>query len=309
MNSHSESKKVAACGILNIHKPPGCTSRDVVNQVQRFFGRKVRVGHAGTLDPMATGVLLVAVGRATKLIPVIHEYSKTYVAGFTFGQTSDTDDSTGNVSTVQVTQPVERQAVEDALQLQIGAIMQTPPAFSAVKVQGKRAYAVARKGQQVEIKPRQVQVHEIEILEYQFPTLKLRIRCGSGTYIRSIARDVGLRLGIGGLMHELQRTVIGPYSLEDAIDADTVRADSLKPAMSIFACDRAGEPTWSRHCLSNAEIQQLRNGHPLVLQTNDAARLVAVTSTGDFAAILRRSADDHGRYRAEINWVPQWFNS
>lgn len=216
-------------GILNLNKPEGLTSRDVVNVVQRLV-RPEKVGHAGTLDPMATGVLLVCVGKATRLISILQSSPKTYTAEFQLGQSSDTDDSTGNVVIHELsTAPPDRSVMEQALAEFVGEIQQVPPQFSAVKVKGRRAYAKARAGEEVKLSAKTVVVHNIRILDYQWPQLSLEIVCGSGTYIRSIARDLGERLKCGGLMSALERTRIGKFDIasgvvpEDLADADLTR--------------------------------------------------------------------------------------
>lgn len=214
-------------GILNLNKPQGVTSRDVVNVVQRLI-RPVRVGHAGTLDPLATGVLLVCVGKATKLISLLQQQPKVYEAEFVLGQQSDTDDSTGQVEIVDLTgEPPTEDEVREALQAFVGTIEQVPPAFSAVKVNGERAYARARRGEGVRLRAKSVTIHDIELTSFQWPRLSVRIRCGSGTYIRSIARDLGAALGCGGLMSALTRTGIGTFSMDKGIVPDALTADNL----------------------------------------------------------------------------------
>lgn len=223
-------------GVLNLYKPPGKTSRDVVNIVQRLV-RPNKVGHAGTLDPMATGVLLVCVGPATRLVSILQQAPKTYRAMFRFGQRSDTDDNTGEIEVTENARPVEREEIEAVLPDFCGVIEQTPPAYSAVKVDGRRAYALARQGEDVSLKPRPVRIDSIQIIDYAWPDITLSIRCGSGTYIRSIARDLGERLGGGALMTALERTEIGTFNSENAIDPDSLTAetvgDSVLPAVGV----------------------------------------------------------------------------
>jgi len=225
-------------GVLNLHKPAGVTSRDVVNIVQRLV-RPNKVGHAGTLDPLATGVLLVCVGPATRLVSILQQAPKTYRAEFQFGQRSDTDDNTGVIEEVTDATPVTEKQIKQLLPKFCGMIEQTPPAFSAIKVDGQRAYAMARKGQNVELAARPVRIDSIEILQYQWPKLTVEIRCGSGTYVRSIARDLGDRLGCGGLMTALERTEIGEFSLSDGIDPNSLTeatiADAVLPAVDVVS--------------------------------------------------------------------------
>jgi tRNA pseudouridine55 synthase len=231
-------------GVLNLNKPAGVTSRDVVNVVQRLV-KPTKVGHAGTLDPMATGVLLVCVGGATRLISLLQRSSKTYVAGFRLGQRSDTDDSTGTVTEVPCDGNVpSEQQLRDVLCTFVGNIEQVPPAFSAVKVNGQRAYAKARRGEAVELKAKSVQVFTIDVLDYSWPNLTLQIECGSGTYIRSIARDLGELLGCGGLMTSLERTAIGEFPVTAAIAPDSLAVDSIGDVMTDPLRIVAGLPTY-----------------------------------------------------------------
>ena len=213
-------------GVLNLNKPRGKTSRQIVNVVKRLV-HPLKLGHAGTLDPMATGVLPVCLGRATKLIPLLQKSAKVYDAEFTLGQTSDTDDATGVISEVPVAAEQAQDAVDAALQKFVGVIAQVPPVYSAVKVNGHRAYAKARRGEGVELKAKNVTVFSIEILRYSWPVLQVRITCGSGTYIRSIARDLGKRLGCGGLMSGLIRWSSAGLMLPDSLDPNVLTAENL----------------------------------------------------------------------------------
>jgi tRNA pseudouridine55 synthase len=218
-------------GVINLNKPQGITSRDAVNQIQRLV-RPLKAGHAGTLDPMATGVLLVCIGDATRLMTLLQERTKTYVTEFTLGQTSDTDDSTGKILQYPIpTQLPDHAAIADALKQLTGIVAQVPPAFSAVHVQGQRAYDLARKGTEFSLSSREVVVHSIEILSWQWPLLHLQITCGSGTYIRSIARDLGQLLGCGALMSRLERTAIGEFRIEDAVSPESLQQTSIHDAI------------------------------------------------------------------------------
>ena len=186
-------------GFLCINKSPGATSRDAVNAIQRLV-RPSKVGHAGTLDPLATGVLVIAVGHATRLIRFVQQMPKTYIGTFELGKTSDTEDITGEVVSHDIEPPPTIDAIQQAISPLLGNIMQRPPAYSALKVDGKRAYSLAREGKHVKLEPRPIVVHEIELIRYEFPILELRIVCGSGTYVRSLGRDLGESLGCGAVM-------------------------------------------------------------------------------------------------------------
>lgn len=220
----------APFGILNINKPAEWTSRDVVNRVERLT-KPAKAGHAGTLDPMAVGVLVVCVGQATRLIQYVQDGQKEYLAKFQLGARSNTDDSTGEVEQVLVERPPEHAAIAQLLPQFTGIIWQTPPQFSAVHLQGQRAYDLARRGQAVEIEPRQVQIDHLEILSYAWPNLELLISCGSGTYVRSLGRDLGVKLGCGAMMTGLVRTRVGPFLLKDAINLEQLTHEELATAL------------------------------------------------------------------------------
>jgi len=205
------------CGVLNLDKPGGVTSRDVVDLVSRPL-RKVKVGHAGTLDPLASGVLVVCVGAASRLIEYVQRMPKVYRTVVRLGARSDTLDADGRVEEAENPRVPEEAEVRRALAGQVGMIDQLPPQFSALKVDGRRAYDLARAGQAVELAPRPVRVDRIELIRYEWPRMEFTVDCGSGTYIRSIARDVGEALGCGGLIEVLVRTRIGPFAQADAID-------------------------------------------------------------------------------------------
>ena len=207
-------------GMLLVYKPAGPTSHDIVNAVRRKTGVK-RVGHAGTLDPFASGLLIVLVGReATKRQSEFLTMDKTYEAVIRLGATSTTDDRTGHTSPSQVCQYIDTNLIEQAVASFVGSYEQYPPQFSAKKIKGTPAYKFARAGKAVELKPKKVTSHSIEILSYEWPILSVRMTVSSGTYIRAFARDLGAKLDCGGYVEELKRTAIGPYSLENATSID-----------------------------------------------------------------------------------------
>ena len=217
-------------GIVAINKPKGPTSHDIIDQVRRLTGEK-RVGHAGTLDPLASGVLVVAIGREfTKRIDSLMKTEKEYVAIVKLGETSTTDDTEGvgvgdcHAELAMTMRPKGAQdsratlvRVQAVIKEFVGEIMQTPPVYSAIKLKGKKAYELARTGKTVEMKPRPVWIKSIELLKYEWPFLEIRVTCGPGVYIRALARDIGEKLGVGGYMAELERTRVGDYKIEDAI--------------------------------------------------------------------------------------------
>jgi tRNA pseudouridine55 synthase len=225
--------------ILNIYKPKGWTSFDVVAKVRKILNVK-KVGHAGTLDPLATGVLVVAVGReATKKISEIVGKEKEYIAKIKFGEVSTTDDEEGTKSNYELriknyesnssfnnknsVERPDKSTIEDIIKKFIGKISQVPPIYSAVKVGGKRAYKLARKGKDVKLRAREVEIKDIKIISYRWPYLKIRVVCGPGTYIRSLARDIGQELGCGAYLAELERTRVGEYGLKEAIKLEDLK--------------------------------------------------------------------------------------
>ncbi len=260
-------------GILNLYKPAGCTSRDVVNRVQRLV-RPVKVGHAGTLDPLATGVLVVCLGQATRLVGHVQQMEKRYRATFLLGRTSPTEDVDGEVTVMEGASEPTLAEIEAVLLRFLGEIEQRPPAFSAVKLQGKRAYKLARKGQEVEVRPRTVHIAALTVESYAYPELVLDVRCGSGTYVRSLGRDIAEALGTGAVMSALERSAIGVYRAEDALHRDEVDAETIRtrllPAQSAL-------PEMPQLTLSAAEVVELQNGRFVDLP--DA------TPAGEFAAI------------------------
>jgi len=220
-------------GILLIDKPAGWTSFDVVAKLRgarksalKAQGitptkRQLRVGHAGTLDPFATGLLIILLGDATKRSDEFLKQDKTYEATITLGANSSTGDPEGELTPVSDTVPSEA-AVQDALAQFVGTVTQTPPAYSAIKVNGQRAYKLARKGHDVDIPTRQVTIHSLELLDYAYPRLSIRTHVSSGTYIRSLAQDIGAKLGTGAYCSQLRRTAIGASSIADAQEVDAV---------------------------------------------------------------------------------------
>jgi tRNA pseudouridine55 synthase len=213
-------------GVLNLEKPGGMTSRDVVDLISRPL-RKVKVGHAGTLDPLASGVLVVCVGSATRLIEYVQRMPKAYRTVVRLGARSDTLDADGRIEVQENPRVPTEAEVRVALAAQLGTIDQVPPQFSALKVEGRRAYDLARSGQSVELASRAVRVDRVELISYAWPRLEFRVDCGSGTYIRSIARDVGEALGCGGLVEVLVRTRIGPFLQAEALDPTGLPIESI----------------------------------------------------------------------------------
>ena len=269
-------------GLLVLDKPGGVTSRDAVNAALRWFPRGTRMGHTGTLDPLATGVLVLCLGAATRLTEYVQRMGKTYRAGVRLGARSDTDDADGVVTAVESAAP-DAATVTACLAGFVGEIDQTPPAYSAAKVAGRRAYDLARQGQDVDLRPRRVHVYGIDVLRYDYPQLELEVRCGKGTYIRSLARDLGERLGCGALIQTLRRTRVGPFTTDDAVpmDADAATARTrLRPVEEAVA-------ELPRVVLSDDKTRRLCQGQAVPCDEMGAdveGVVAAYTSAGRLAA-------------------------
>lgn len=212
--------------VFYIDKPLGCTSFAVVNKLRfhiskRLGVKKIKVGHAGTLDPLATGVLVICTGKATKSIDEMQAQVKEYVAEIELGATTPSFDLETQVDATYPWEHITREQAEETLQSQfVGAIEQVPPAFSACKVNGKRAYKSARKGKEVELKAKTLVIREIELLDFNPPKMTIRVVCSKGTYIRALARDIGLALGSGGHLTGLRRTQVGDVRVENCMTVE-----------------------------------------------------------------------------------------
>jgi tRNA pseudouridine55 synthase len=248
-------------GLLNLNKPVGMTSRAVVDRVARFVPKR-KAGHAGTLDPLASGVLVVCAGVATRLVESVQRLPKTYRTVIRLGARSDTLDADGQIEEVLDAPIPEEAAIRRAIAGQVGEIRQLPPEFSALKVNGQRAYDLARAGQAVQLEPRLVRIDRVELLSYEWPRLALEVDCGSGTYIRSIARDVGEALGCGGLIEVLTRTRIGPFTLADAIDPEDVTRESIS---SLIRPMKDALPDMLELTLSEDQVANILLGRSLSL--------------------------------------------
>jgi tRNA pseudouridine55 synthase len=212
-----------ASGVVVVDKPSGPTSFDVVRRVKGLFKVK-RCGHTGTLDPIATGVLPICIGDATKIATFVSEGEKEYDAVVRLGETTDTQDSAGRTLVTRPVEGIGEEQVREALKGFVGLIEQTPPMFSARKVEGRRLYELARAGEEVEREPRQVHIDEARLLSFRPPDAAIFVRCSKGTYLRTLAHDLGERLGCGGHLRSLQRGRVGPFSLEDSVRLDTLMA-------------------------------------------------------------------------------------
>ncbi len=221
--------------VIYFNKPLTWTSFDLVNRIRWKISRalkikKIKVGHAGTLDPLATGVMIICTGKATKLIESFQYQTKEYMAGIELGATTPSFDLETEVDERYPTDHITKELVEEVLKSFIGRIEQVPPAYSANKINGVRAYELARKGEEVELKAKELVIDEIELLEYALPVIKVRVVCSKGTYIRALARDIGLRLDSGAHLISLVRTRIGEITLNQCLEVDQI--DQLLPTES-----------------------------------------------------------------------------
>ncbi len=248
-------------GFLNINKPAGKTSRDAVNQIQRWV-RPTKVGHGGTLDPLATGVLVIALGPATRLIEYVQAQPKTYRGSFRLGQSSNTEDLEGEITVLQQPPLPTLEEITQVLPEFTGPIQQVPPAYSAVKINGQRAYKLARQGSDPQLSARTVEIFGLNILSYDYPNLELEIQCGSGTYIRSLGRDLARALGTEAVMTSLTRTAIGEFSLETAMELDVIQGDQIASSLLAPAQGLHQHPGLE---LDAESLRQLQNGRPLLL--------------------------------------------
>jgi tRNA pseudouridine55 synthase len=246
-------------GILNVNKPAGCTSRDVVNRIDRLTW-PAKCGHAGTLDPLATGVLVVCVGQATRLIQYVQRLPKKYHATFLLGRHSVTDDTEGNVELVVDAPEPSQFELESALGQFIGEIQQRPPAHSAIKVDGQRAYDLARRGVEFELSTRTVTIHQIDIVRYEYPKLELAVECGSGTYVRSLGRDLAAELGTSAVMSALVRKAIGEFRVADAIALDELAKENLATHLQPPLAALGVLP---QVVLNEKQLAELRHGRPI----------------------------------------------
>lgn len=247
-------------GVIIIDKEPGFTSHDVVAKMRGICGQK-KIGHTGTLDPMATGVLPVCLGSGTKLCDMLADRDKEYVAELLLGVETDTQDTTGRVlarKPVEVTEAEVRTACESFR----GDYEQVPPMYSALKVEGKKLYELARAGKEVERKARPVKIHELEILECKLPVVKMRVVCSKGTYIRTLCADIGIGIGCGGTMQSLRRTAVGRFTLEKALTLGELQQMKARGRLeeTVLTVDSLFEDCPALH-VSGENVRFLDNGN------------------------------------------------
>ncbi|MDP2974709.1 MAG: tRNA pseudouridine(55) synthase TruB [Anaerolineales bacterium] len=299
----SQDLKNAISGILVVDKPVGLTSHDVVQIVRSGTGIR-RAGHTGTLDPRASGVLVVLIGPAVRLSEFVSASDKRYQAILRLGSTTDTYDAEGRF-TRQSSAPVNvtEEKFEEALKQFIGEIEQTPPPFSAVKVHGRKAYEMARQGEEVELAPRKIQVYHLEVLEWAPPEVVIDVHCSSGTYVRSLANDMGNVLGCGAYLVGLRRTKNGRFSLRDAIPLRKLQEafqagnwyQFLIPAAEALA-------DWPAIELNPDEVEEVTHGHRVKAAPDTKPGLVrGVSMAGELIAIMELAQGEDG----SPEWQPK----
>lgn len=270
-------------GIVRVDKPAGPTSHDVVAAARRALGER-RIGHTGTLDPFATGLLLVCVGRmATRLVPLLTGLRKRYHATARLGEETTTDDGTGEVTLRASVAELDPAAVRAALEDMAGEVMQTPPAFSAKKVDGRRAYESARAGIEVDLAPVKVVLHEVVVREIRLPDVEFEVECSSGTYVRAIARDLGRVLGVGGHLTTLRRTAIGVHSVEGAVPVDRLDDEAAVRAAWLSPLQAVGHlPSIA---IDEADAARIRHGMMIRAPGHEQGGQIALSHEGALLAI------------------------
>ena len=269
-------------GIVIIDKPQGWTSQDVTARLRRVFNTK-RIGHGGTLDPMATGVLPVFVGRATRGVEFFEHAEKTYETVLRLGITTDTEDITGNVLT-SCDAFVTGEQLENVLQQFRGEIMQVPPMYSALKVNGQKLCDLARKGKEVERKPRPITIHELTLLGMEAEGIRLRVRCSKGTYIRTLCKDIGRALGCGGCMAALRRVSAGEYTVEESVPLQTL-LDSENPESYLRPVDTMFR-NYPAVTLTQKQTLRCRNGNSFSVKMEDGTYR-AYAQDGEFLMLAK----------------------
>ncbi|MEZ6095082.1 MAG: tRNA pseudouridine(55) synthase TruB [Pirellulaceae bacterium] len=277
-------------GILNLYKPSGITSRDAVSNISNRI-RRTKIGHAGTLDPLADGVLLLAFGQATRLISYVQDLPKEYEARFRFGIESDTQDIEGKCVSKELN-PISREDIESALARFTGTIEQVPPAYSAIKIGGKRSYDLARAGKAVELKARQVNVHSLALTHFDFPDFGLRIECGKGTYVRTLGVDLARSLANVCVMTGLTRTAVGHFRHENAIRGEDFLAGRWVESLQSPTEALSG---WESVVLSpNQQLDAINGNRPKLEAKTD--QVLGVDEQGNLKAILERSSGNEFRF-------------
>jgi len=287
MDDRRSQIKNSVSGVLVLDKPIGITSHDVV-QIIRRGTRIKRAGHTGTLDPRASGVLVILLGPAVRLSEYVSAEDKRYQALIQLGQKTDTYDGEGAITGTASVEDITTEQFEEALKGFVGEIEQVPPPYSAVKVNGRKAYEMARKGEKVELEPRIIHVHDLELLEWDAPQALIDVHCSSGTYVRSLANDLGEKLGCGAMLAGLRRTKSGKFTLRDAIPLRKLTEafqDGTWYKYLIPAADALAE--WPTIHLTSEEVDLVRHGHRVAREENIGDLARAITEEGELVALMQ----------------------
>jgi len=284
-------------GVIPVDKPPGVSSRRVVDAVARALGMKT-VGHAGTLDPLASGVVVVCVGHATKLVDYLHELPKHYSSLFLLGRSSPSDDFETPIEVEENPVRPTQDEIEAAAAMFRGEISQRPCDYSAVHVDGKRAYRLARKGRAVELAEKPVRIDRLEITAYDWPRLGLDVVCSSGTFIRAIGRDLAEALGTKAVMESLVRTAVGPFTQSESLPLDAVTRDSV---LAVMLPPAAAIPHLPRVVLDADELTRAIRGGLIAVPGSPAPALAAVDASGSLVGILKQH--ESGAHRLRPNFL------
>ena len=270
-------------GILLVNKPTGITSHRLVETVRRQLLNS-KIGHTGTLDPLASGLMMLTIGNATKILPYIVSHNKEYVAVLKLGQSTDTQDITGTVIREKELQPITRKQVEAVLSSFLGPQKQIPPMYSAKKINGKKLYEYARENQEIERQPADIEIHEMELLEMSDDEIRFRVRCSSGTYVRTLCQDIAAKLNNEGCMKSLERTAIDRYSLESSFTLDDIKEGHYE-LLDIY--DVLSDYPY----VEVEDTRDVKNGKPLVL--NETAELVFITNNRKVLAAYVKDGDEY----------------
>ena len=299
---NSQDVKNAISGALVVDKPVGMTSHDVVQAIRNGTGLR-RAGHTGTLDPRASGVLVILVGPAVRLSEYVSASDKRYQAIIRLGGSTDTFDAEGKVTPTKDPVNVTETQFEEALKTFIGEIEQTPPPYSAVKVQGRKAYEMARQGEEVDLAPRKITVHHLEVLEWTPPEVVIDVHCSSGTYVRSLANDLGVMLGCGAYLVGLRRTKSGRFSLRDSVPLrklqEAFTAGNWYQYL-IPAAEALGD--WPAVELNPDEVEGVRHGHRVkVVGEAKETKVRGVSTQGELVALMELITAEDGSHE----WQPK----
>jgi tRNA pseudouridine55 synthase len=299
---NSQDVKNAISGALVVDKPVGMTSHDVVQAIRNGTGLR-RAGHTGTLDPRASGVLVILVGPAVRLSEYVSASDKRYQAIIRLGGSTDTFDGEGLVTPTKDPVSVTEAQFEEALQTFVGEIEQTPPPYSAVKVQGRKAYEMAREGEPVDLAPRKITVHHLEVLEWTPPEVVIDVHCSSGTYVRSLANDLGVKLGCGAYLVGLRRTKSGRFSLRDSVPLRKLQESFTAGnwyQYLIPAAEALGD--WPAVELNPDEVEAVRHGHRAKVAGDPPGDKVRGVSTqGELVALMEMTINEDG----SREWQPK----